>query len=202
MCGRYYFDINEKELREIGKEIQTSLYEDFKTGEIFPTNRVPIIIGDNNNITPYIAKWGLPKWDNKGVIINARVENLHERKTFKKLINSRRCIIPASSYFEWKKDENHINKKYEFRNTDSILYMAGLYNVFSENNQGKQLSLFENNNQDFLAFTIITKEANGYVSSIHNRMPLIFTKKEMQMWLNGYDIDTLVSQNNYALILP
>ena len=194
MCGRYFIDINEKELRDIISKIEKNSTEIYKTDEIFPTNVVPIV-------TKYgciLAKWGFPKRNYRGVIINARVESLSERSMFKNLVNTKRCIIPASAYFEWKKNDNNNIKKYKLKNLDSILYIAGLYDTFSESS--KQLSLFEDNSkQDFLAFTIITKEANDYVSSIHNRMPLICSKEEMSLWLNGYDIDALVSQNNYAL---
>lgn len=106
MCGRYYFDIDEKELIEIVEKVEENLYGDFKTGEIFPTNIAPIIT--DKGIA--LAKWGFPKWDGKGVVINARAEGLTDKMMFQNLITSNRCIIPASGFFEWKQDPFRANQ--------------------------------------------------------------------------------------------
>ena len=193
MCGRYYFDIDEKELKEIIEEVEKNLHKEFKTGEIYPTNVALIITKQGATL----AKWGFPKWAGKGVVINARAEGISEKRMFKNLSKSNRCIIPASAYFEWKKVDNK-NNKYKFKKDDSMLYMAGLYNNFYEK-KNEQLSLFNINSKDYTAFTIITKEANSYVSSIHDRMPLIFTKKEMEHYLHGENIDFLLAENNCRL---
>ena len=140
MCGRYYIDIDNNEIKKILKEAQRNIYENYKTGEIFPTNIAPIYIEDDNNMKPLLAKWGFPKWDGKGVIINARAESLNEKQMFKKLISSNRCIVPASYYFEWKQEE-HKKDKYKISKPGSNIYMAGLYNIVA--NKNKQLSLFD-----------------------------------------------------------
>lgn len=187
MCGRYYFDIEEKELINIVDTVQENLYGEIKTGEIYPTDKATIIILNKGKSIAMPAKWGFHKWDNKGVIINARAEGISEKRMFKNLLKSNRCIIPASAYFEWN-DKN----KYMFKKDDSI-YMAGLYDNFY--NRNEQLSLFDNN-KEYTAFTIITKQANNCVSDIHNRMPLIFTKEEMKYYLSGENIEILLSENN------
>lgn len=188
MCGRYYIDIDNDELKRILHEAQKNIYENYKTGEIFPTNIAPIYIEDNNKMKPILAKWGFPKWGGKGVIINARAESINEKPMFKKLASQNRCIVPASYYFEWKNEE-HGKYKYKINNPDSNVYMAGLYNIVT-NKENKQLSLFEPNMDIF--YTIITRNANESVSHIHNRMPLIFNRDEMQEWLTGQNIDDLM----------
>ncbi len=188
MCGRYYIDIDNEEFKRIIEEAQKNIYENYKTGEIFPTNIAPIYIEDNNKMKPILAKWGFPKWDGKGVIINARAESINEKHLFKKLFSHKRCIVPASYYFEWKKEE-HDKDKYKINNPGSNIYMAGLYDVVT-NKENKQLSLFESNMDIF--YTIITRNANNSVSHIHNRMPLIFNKEEKNEWLNGQDIERLM----------
>ena len=192
MCGRYYIDINNEEFKKILEEAQNNIYENFKTGEIFPTNIAPIYIEDNNKMKPILAKWGFPKWDGKGVIINARAESINEKQMFKNLVSSNRCIVPASYYFEWKKEE-HGKDKYKINNPNSNVYMAGLYNVVT-NKDNKQLSMFESNMDIF--YTIITRNANDSVSHIHNRMPLIFNRDEMQEWLTGQNIDDLMETDH------
>lgn len=194
MCGRYYFDIDEKELKEIVQEVQKNNNSEFKTGEIFPTNIAPII----TNTGATLAKWGFPKWDSKGVVINARSEGLENTRMFKNLVNTNRCIIPASGFFEWKvKSDNTKQKdKYYFKRPDSALYMAGLFNIFSD--KSEQLSLFDTNKEP-ISYVIITKDANKYMAGIHDRMPLIYNKEEMHAWLNGENFDFLVNTNNAVL---
>lgn len=192
MCGRYYIDIDNNEFKKILEEAQKNIYENYKIGEIFPTNIAPIYIEDDNKMKPVLAKWGFPKWDGMGVIINARAESINEKQMFRRLISSNRCIVPASYYFEWKKEE-HGKDKYKINNADSNVYMAGLYNVVT-NKENKQLSLFESNMDIF--YTIITRNANESVSHIHNRMPLIFNKDEMDEWLKGQNINKLIETDH------
>lgn len=194
MCGRYYFDIDEKELKEIVEEVQRNTNEDFKAGEIYPTNITPIIT--NQGAT--MAKWGFPKWDNKGIIINARIEGLTDKRLFKNIVNSNRCIIPASGFFEWNRNPSGAKQKdkYYFKRPGSALYMAGLFNTF--NDKSEQLSLFDSNKEE-LSYVIITKDANKYMAGIHDRMPVIFTREEMHSWLQGEDLQKLLHNNNAIL---
>ncbi len=195
MCGRYYFDINDKEIDKIVSELDKDLYGDINTAEICPSMIAPIITVQG----VALAKWGFPKLNYKGMVINARAESLHERMMFKRLVNSNRCIIPASGFFEWDKKASGAGykNKYFFRKTDSILYMAGLYDTFYD--ESRQLSLFDKAEEQ-LSYVIITVKANEYMDGIHDRMPLIFTKLEAERWLKGENINTLISGNNSELV--
>ncbi len=77
MCGRYYMDIDDKEIKKIADEAENIIYPEYKNGEIFPSNVAPILIHDREDTRPILAKWGFPKWDGKGIIINARMESFH-----------------------------------------------------------------------------------------------------------------------------
>ncbi len=195
MCGRYYFDIYEKALEEIIKELERNLYCDFKTGEIYPTDIAPIVT--KQGVTP--AKWGFPKQSHKGVIINARAESLSDKYMFKGLVNSNRCIIPASGFFEWERNDSGAKNKdkYYFKRPGSALYMAGLFNSFHD--KTKQLSLFDDTENEQLSYVIITKDANECMAGIHDRMPLIFSEHEMQYWLKGGSMQDLLKSNNAVL---
>lgn len=200
MCGRYLYSLDNQELREIAEEAQRNLYGEYKTGEIYPTNVAPIIISSGNVIRPVLTKWGLKKWDNKGNIINARSEGIRQKPMFKKLIESKRCIVPASAFFEWKEISDKEKEKYIFYNNDGVLYMAGLYEVY-ESVPNEQLSLFDSNDKvDNLRYTIITKAASGSMVGIHQRMPVIFNKEEMENWLLGDSkVDELLANNDVDL---
>lgn len=199
MCGRYHFGIDNMELKEIADAVQMDSYENFKGGEIFPADTAPILVEKKGKISPVLAKWGFPKYTGKGVIINARIEGLTEKRMFKSLVNSNRCIIPSSGFFEWKRNSAgaKLKDKYFFKRPDSILYMAGLYNK-SRGGSG-QISLFDTDAEQ-ISYVVITRSANSYMAGIHDRMPLIFTKTEMESWLRGEDVNTLLAGNHAELI--
>ena len=178
MCGRYYIDIDEQELRDICDEVQRNIDNapeqlsfSVSSGEIFPTNIVPVRVGDSK----YQAmKWGFTGYDKKP-IINARSETALIKPTFKKPMIEGRCLIPASSYFEWQRDKS-AKQKYRFTLPDrSIMYMAGCYRVEPESK--------------IASFVILTKDAVTSLQEIHNRMPVIIPNNMIDDWLNiGADV--------------
>lgn len=195
MCGRYYIDIDMKEIKKIIEEAEKNIYKDYRIGEVFPSNIAPIYIQDEEAMKPILAKWGFPKWDNKGLIINARAESIEEKQMFKKLNKTNRCTVPASAYFEWKEREtgSKLKDKYIINKPGSLMYFAGLYNVVPKHKQ-EQLSLFDSNDLD-IYYTIITKEADISVNHIHNRMPVIFEYDEIDDWLKGKSVNDMFKDN-------
>lgn len=178
MCGRYQFEDGEgiEEIGRILNEINTN-YQGTglaaKTGEIFPTNLAPVLSMIDNKASLSIMKWGFPKWDGKGAIINAKSETANTKRTFAKSLSEKRCVIPSTGFFEWKQIEGKKTKEKFLFNTDEspMLYMAGLYNAF------------ENGNQTFEHFVILTRDANNYINDVHNRMPVVLYKNELTDWL-------------------
>lgn len=119
-------------------------------------------------------RFGLvPSWstDNKfaAKLINARAETLHEKPSFRPLIQHRRCLIPADGFFEWRREGS---KKVPVRilHKDSRPWVfAGLYDIW----------------QNSYSFTIITCEPNSCMREIHDRMPVILGSREETPWLRG-----------------
>ena len=174
MCGRYIIEPNDDEIRNIIKEAMQHLGEadSPKTGEIFPTNNAPVLALGESSIKPYVMRWGFPNFRSKGVIINARAETVLEKRTFKDSVLGRRCIIPASGFYEWKETEARHKDKYLFTLPQSkILYIAGFYNSFTED--GKKID----------KFVVITTVANESIEDVHDRMPLILEKCHLELWL-------------------
>lgn len=166
MCGRYNFTVEQsEELREMLEELNRKIHgKIFNTGEIFPTHQVPLIIEEDNKTSPVLSVWGFPKFDKKGVIINARSETAFEKRTFRDSLINRRCIIPSTGFYEWDKEK----RKYLFRlEGTNTLYMAGLYSYF----------------QNEMRFVILTTEANESMKDVHNRMPLVIPKHEIETWI-------------------
>ena len=164
MCGRYYVDDEtareiEKLVRELDRKLQIE-----RTGDIRPSQRAAVIRGENKHLMADCMAWGFPRFDGKGLLINARAESATERKTFRDSVQHRRCIIPAKGFYEWDKSK----EKFSYERYDApFLFMAGCYNKY----------------QDQERFVILTTEANPSVSPVHDRMPLILEPEELEDWV-------------------
>lgn len=170
MCGRYCIEIDEEELREIVNEAEKNIREkEIKTGEIYPTNTAPVITFDGDKPKPEAMEWGFPNFRSKsGVIINARAETVLEKRTFRDAVLNRRCIIPATGFYEWKDVGTKKKDKYLFTLPSSnILYMAGLYSIYD----------------GVKKFVIITTSANDSMQDIHNRMPIVLQSNAIDNWV-------------------
>ena len=164
MCGRYcLYDDGNEELRAILDKTEG----EFKTGEIFPTDKAPILIRQNEGIKPQAVAWGFPGFRGKGIIINARAETVSEKPMFGRSLTAMRCLIPSSGFFEWSHSGSRI--KYQFNLPNSpTLFMAGLYQNFGGERR----------------FVIITTSANDSMIEVHNRMPVVLQGAELDVWLS------------------
>lgn len=171
VCGRYYIEEEDitPELKRIIDAISRKHSEGVKTsGEVFPSDTVPVIAG-NKSLVPsvFAMKWGYTM-PNKKLIINARSESAHQRALFADGMERRRCVIPASRYFEWQESSGGKIKHGIFPNGMKMFYMAGIYR-------------FEN---DRPVFSILTKDANREIRFIHERMPVVLTSVGAAVWLD------------------
>lgn len=170
MCGRYYIDIDEKDLREIASEVEKSTQEypgqmTFKTsGEIFPSDVVPVQTGAGEY---HLMKWGFPGFD-KRLVINAKSETALQKSMFRESMLERRCLIPASGYYEWQKDGSK-KIKYQFFIPNMPIYLAGCWR--------------QEKDSPFQTFVILTRPAVKVFEEIHDRMPVIIPQSHIRTWL-------------------
>ena len=97
-------------------------------------------------------------------MINARLETIDEKVSFKKLIQLTRCVAIADGFYEWKREERNKIPYYFLREDKKIIYIAGIY----ENDQ----------------FCLVTEEANKNILEIHRRQPVILNEKDVNRYLN------------------
>jgi putative SOS response-associated peptidase YedK len=166
MCGRYYVEMDDAEIREIADKARSKAKADYReislktSGEIYPSDTVPVQIGADEYVP---MRWGftLP---GKKLLINARFETYKEKNTFK---NCKPCLIPASGYFEWKQGTDP-KVKYAFTVSETPMFLAGL-----------------TKEEDTPRFVILTHDAVGAAREIHHRMPVIIPKAEIKNYLEG-----------------
>jgi putative SOS response-associated peptidase YedK len=173
MCGRYQLDSEIDQLmfmfnaqnRYIGYGAQK---------EIFPTNLVAIVTREGNQNFIDASKWGFDNYYDSRPLINARGETVEEKKTFKNMFTHGRCIIPATAFFEWRKNPDGSKTKIQVAVKDTDVFgMAGLYKIETDPNG------------NILRCAIITTSANAAMSAIHDRMPVILPSDNAATWLDN-----------------
>ena len=161
MCSRYYID------EEMAGEVEKALGVKMKVknaGDIYPSQPAIVLTGRSQSLQKEEMIWGFPQYQKSGVVINARAETVLERKMFRDSVLHRRCIIPAKHFYEW---DSGKNKATFFLRDKPVLYMAGFYNRFPDGDR----------------FVIVTTEANESVRRVHDRMPLVLEKEELESWV-------------------
>lgn len=170
MCGRYYVDDEtareiERIIRIADEKVRKAAPVNVQAKDIHPTDIAPILTAsEHGGISYSLQKWGLPGFDGKQVIFNARSESALEKKMFREGVENRRIVVPATWFYEWNRSKE---KNIFYRKEQPVLFMAGIYNRY----QGED------------RFVILTTEANASMEPVHNRMPLILEPEEIADWI-------------------
>jgi putative SOS response-associated peptidase YedK len=175
MCGRFTFQPTEAFYGRF--QIVNRLDGLVARYNIAPGQMVPVIIA-NSPRQIMLMRWGLiPHWAKEEKtaykMINARMETLTQRPAFRSLLTANRCMIPASGYYEWKAEARGKTPYYIQPTSHEFFAFAGLYDVWT-NPDGEEIH----------TFTIITKDADGLVAQLHNRMPVILDRDLEDAWLD------------------
>ncbi|MBP3468155.1 MAG: SOS response-associated peptidase [Lachnospiraceae bacterium] len=163
MCGRYSVDNITEEIEKSVCKLDGKVKKKY-TGDVLPSRSAVVITGRKPFLTAEEMVWGFSHYQKNGLLINARSETVLEKKMFRESVLHRRCIIPASQFYEWDSDKNKVTFLNERK---PVLYMAGFFNRF----------------QDEDHFIILTTSANASVSPVHPRMPLIVERDELEEWI-------------------
>ncbi len=144
---------------------------------IAPTQEV-VTIMHNGTAHLELLRWGLiPSWAKEESIgskmINARAETLAEKTSFKRLLRSRRCLVVADGFYEWKQERGGKTPMYMTLKDHEPFAFAGLWDAWKRPD-GQQIR----------TCTIITTNPNQVVMPIHNRMPAILSPEARQEWLD------------------
>lgn len=174
MCGRFYIDADAEFLLRYFR----ILYEPKVNVErpvVFPTQASPVVIDYQGQRRIGSMEWGFKLPGQSKPIINSRAESVMEKKLFAEAFIKRRCIIPASGFFEWHQAvEGGSKTPYKVALPNQpIMCMAGLYTKHIDTHGDTKW-----------LFTIITREANEDMRAIHPRMPLMLDEDRMNVWLS------------------
>lgn len=179
MCGRFAYFGNSS----FGDE---SLYlpepPPFESYNIFPTQNILAIRSSpaTGKVEYANLRWGLlPSWSieakNKFTLINARAEGIEKKPSFREPFKLRRCIIPASGFFEWKVIEGLKHPFFIRPNDGGYFALAGIWDHW-EGKDGQVVN----------SCAIITTGANVLMREIHDRMPVILKRENVSRWLKSH----------------
>ena len=180
MCGRYVANWSKTSFEKTFNT-QAPLFESFN---IAPTQLAPVVYSKpSGQRETLMTRWGLlPYWvkepeDFKANLFNARAESLSEKASFKRPFKTSRCLVPASGFYEWKK-ENGGKVPHYIKASDDVIAFAGLYEHWQKGDN------------EVVSHTIITTKPNDFMQSIHNRMPVILEQEAFDLWLDPSNDDT------------
>lgn len=179
MCGVFYID--DDTMREIEKIARKIDQKKAAAGDVHPAQPALALRLNHGEIVSEVLKWGYEAYGKKTLTFNARSETVQERPMFRRDFEERRCLIPAVKFYEWKQTDAKKKEKYEFFASDKILYLAGIYHKDPAGDR----------------FTILTRAAEGCMTGIHHRMPLILYKKDMEKWLFSQAEAVKLLDNHY-----
>jgi len=172
MCARFerLFDSEELEKRY---RAAADRYSFGRREQVYPTDETPIVRMEDGAVHIHGMKWGFNPEYLKKPVINARCETLAEKPMFRKALVSKRCIVPASAFYEWEAVASGKVRRKIGSPSEKIISLAALYESFKQPDGVLQER-----------FVIVTTDASEYVSSIHERMPLILAKEQEHDWLS------------------
>jgi putative SOS response-associated peptidase YedK len=185
MCGRYALSASQDELMD-AFEITTGYVGPVLPADwnITPTRDI-YIVRDNREAQRELAtvSWGLiAPWSedaqsalrSQSQAINARTETVHEKPTFRNAFTSRRCLIPASGYYEWATEMGpYAPKQPFFIHGDGLIAFAGIWDRWRSPDGSYQESA-----------AIITRPAVEFLATVHHRMPTFLPRERWDAWLD------------------
>lgn len=177
MCGRFTLAISPELLAEVIGEIEAERIQ--PRYNIAPTQQVAVIrldAGGKRHLA--YLRWGLiPPWAKDAAVgnhmINARSETVAEKPAFRHAFRSRRCLVPASGFFEWKEEGGRKQPLYVHMKDGGPMIFAGLWESW-KSPEGETVE----------SCTILTTSSNGLIRPLHDRMPVILGRNDWDIWLS------------------
>jgi putative SOS response-associated peptidase YedK len=177
MCGRLENTLTTTDYQSLFNV--TPLFDFEPLPDIRPTDRVPIILPGNDKLEMKLARWGFstPAGVSRQLsLFNARDDKLEQSPIWREGFYSRRCLVPASAFFEWSGLKGA-----------KVKHRIGL-----SSGRGFGLAGIWQTTEDGLEFTLITTTPNEVVAELHDRMPVIVKPRDYEHWLADVpDLDDL-----------
>lgn len=177
MCGRFAITLPDDAMAALFEATPANNLPPLPNYNVCPTNQVHVVTSSDNARHLRAMRWGfLPHWyktTNGGpLLINARAETIAEKPAFKTACRERRCLIPATGFYEWTTDEEGNRLPwYIYAANGAPLVFAGIWQAWDKGEE------------PLVTCAIVTTTANTPMSQIHHRMPVILQPNNWALWL-------------------
>lgn len=186
MCGRYTLTVSTDDLLHHFKargDIEFS-----PRYNIAPTQSAPVVFLDEAGQRRLeLFRWGLVPFWAKDIkignrMINARSETVAEKPAFRASFRNKRCLVPATGFFEWRSEDGAKQPYYIHGVSGELVAFAGLWDRWVSKESGEVVC----------SYTILTTDANARVEPLHDRMPVLLDRADYDAWLApDADLDPL-----------
>ena len=177
MCGRKTLTMSKKAIIEELMVDEWQVEDYVPSYNIAPTHNSLVLVQEKGSRIIRSMKWGLiPAWSKNELygskMINARIETVTTKPSFKSLIPKYRCIILSDGYYEWKQSGGRKVPFFIQKKDGGLMLFAGLWTTWSMSSK------------KVFTYTILTKKAQENISAIHDRMPALIDKSKAEIWIN------------------
>lgn len=186
MCGRFNLTASPEQL---AAHFQLPRLPHFEASyNIAPGQKILAVVElENLRLKAVNLQWGLiPSWTKDSKIsqhlINARAETLLEKPSFRTAFRQRRCLIPATGFYEWQALADHKQAYHIHRHDNGLFAFAGLWEHWQQDNTA------------IYSCAIITTTATSVMRPIHERMPVIIAETDYRRWLDRQTPTELLTQ--------
>lgn len=183
MCGRYTHLLTWSQIVELYRLTLPDEPKELKPSyNVAPTHVMPIIRPAGNGRELIMAGWGLvPFWLKPEQLgkppystINARDDRIQTAPTYREPFKKRRCLVPASGWYEWQKIDSKTKKPHYFQPVAKPFAFAGVWDVW--NGDGKA---------SITSFSVVTTSPAPSTAQYHDRMPVVLAESQFDDWMRG-----------------
>lgn len=177
MCGRFAITLPSDAMARLFDALPANDLPEVPNFNVCPTNQIHAVVADDGARRLTSLRWGfLPHWykdpGDGPLLINARAETIAEKPAFRAACRARRCIIPATGFYEWTKDEQGNRLPWYIHPADGgTVAFAGVWQNW------------EVGPQSHSTCAIVTTSANQTLSKVHHRMPVTLSPENFGLWL-------------------
>lgn len=186
MCGRFVIAKTTDLIAELFEIDELESDSDFRSFNVPPTTQIPMIVEREIEGMPsrqlHSARWGLiPSWAKEVAttpLINARIESVLEKPSFRESALIKRCAIPADGYFEWQSTIVDSKVPFFIHPSEGMLAFAGIYSFWRD-----PTKLATDPSRWVLTCSLLTKDSAPELSHIHSRNPVMLSEENLSSWL-------------------
>ena len=177
MCGRFAITLPDDAMAALFEAAPANDLPHVPNYNVCPTTQVHTVTSDGGSRRLRPMRWGfLPHWYKSPadgpLLINARSETIAEKPAFRAACRERRCLVPATGFYEWTKDPDGKRLPWYIHHSDGeTLAFAGVWQVW------------EKGDEPLTTCAVVTTSANASMSRIHHRMPVVLDAKDWALWL-------------------